>query len=67
MVGFDCKVKIHMNDFSIFTDIVCFNNFATPVSDFVGFDGQLTILPSYGKSLRLTKVTALGIAAPSGL
>lgn len=35
MVGFDCKVKIHMNDFSIFTDIVCFNNFATPVSDFV--------------------------------
>lgn len=47
MVGFDCKVKIHMNDFSIFTDIVCFNNFATPVSDFVGFDGQLTILRRY--------------------
>lgn len=44
MVGFDCKVEIHMNYFSIFTNIVCFNNFATPVQDFVGFDGQVFIL-----------------------
>ena len=43
MVGFDCKVKIYVHYFAVFTNIICFNNFATPVSDFVGFDGQLTI------------------------
>ena len=61
MVGFDCKVEIHMNYFSIFTNIVCFNNFATPVQDFVGFDGQVTIFVRIRKcTQRILKLKIMG-------